>query len=1092
MKEDNARVMLRKSIVVASLFLIAAAFSVEGAFAQEGRITGTVVDATTSEAIPGANVVVEETGTGAATNAQGEFRITGVSEGSYTLRASFVGYEQKTRSVQVQAGEATTVQFRLAPSDVQLDDVVVTALGIEREESGLGYAVEDVDGADLQRTDEGNFISSLAGKVAGAQINTASQMGGSARITIRGPGSLSGDNQPLIVVDGIPLDNSNFNETGQNTGSGGYDYGNAASDLDPSDIESISVLKGASAAALYGSRAADGVIEITTKGGQRSDDLGVTFQSSVSGTQLYGFPDYQNQYGGGASPNFFENSQGQLVADFGTDQSWGPPLDGREVRQWYSYDDVNGLEGQTTPWEAHPNNVENFYGLGTRWNTSLAFSQGGETFNYRASLKNKSIRGNSPESRQTQRNVSFNGSLDLSEKLSTSVSFNYTQEDTRGRPGSGYTNANGPWLQFNHFGQRQVDLSEGAPMQNIQRPDGTQRSWNWANSGLGTDAAPQTGDIIYANNPFWIRRRNYQNDETNRVYGKVEVSYDLTQNLTLRADARTDYQNFQRQERIAIGSVEQPQFEKDLRITQESNVRSLLQYGGNLTEQVTLDATGGINYRYSNQSRDFGQTEGGLAVRDLFTLENSVSRPQIVDYFQEQAILGVFADATFGYEDLVYLGGTIRNDWSSTLPDDQNRYLYPGVSASFVFSRLPAFEESTLLSFGKIRANWSEVGRDTDPYRLSFTYPLGTPYGSTQLQSLPNTLPNSDLKPEIKRGWEVGAQLQFFQNRIGLDLTYYSEETRDQILRVGGSRASGYESRVINAGTIANKGVEATLDVTAVRTQDLQWDVSANWALKNNEVVSLAEGVQSIPINSGDSSPPFGPQIVAREGEEYGTFFGPGFQRTDEGEKIVSDAGYYQTTGPKTLGSYLPDWTWGASTTLSYQGVTASVVVDGQKGGQIWSLSNLFGLYSGMFATSAQGNIRQLGALPDAVTEDGSPYYGAGGTEESPTSAAGTASAKNVFQTTFGNNEAHLYDATYIKLREINVSYDLPQQWLRRVPTVQGVTASIYGRNLATLLKYTPNFDPTSVARGSSNLQGIEAGQMPPRRTFGFRLQMNF
>lgn len=1077
--------MLRKSLTLAFLFLLAIAFSVEGAFAQQGTITGTVVDANTSETIPGVNVVVEGLQTGAATDADGSFRITGVPAGSHTLNASAVGYQERSRSIQVNAGETTTVRFQLQPSRVELGDVVVTALGIEREEASVGYAVEDVEGEDLASTDETSFISSLSGKVAGAEINASDQMGGSARITIRGPGSLSGDNQPLIVVDGVPLNNNDFNDIGQNTGSGGYDYGNAANQLDPTDIESVSVLKGASAAALYGSRAADGVIEVTTKSGQRDDDLGVTFQTSVTATRLYNFPNYQNKYGGGANPNFFENEQGQLVADFGTDQSWGPRLDGRQVRQWYSYDEVNGLEGQTTPWEAHPNNVENYFDTGTRWNTNLAFSQGGENFNYRASLKNRIEKGNSPLSEQVHRNVSFNGSLDLSDRLSTTLTANYIEEDTRGRPGSGYTNANGPWLQFNHFGQRQVDLSEDAPMRDIQRPDGTQRSWNWANSST----APETGDIIYANNPFWIREKNYQDDESNRVYGKIQASYDLTTNLTLSADARTDFYTSRQRERIAIGSVEQPEFSKNIRETQESNIRSMLQYNGELVEGVTLDATAGADYRYSTLSQDDGNTEGGLATPNLYTLENSISRPDIDDYFQEQALIGVFGQATFGYEDLVYLGGTLRNDWSSTLPEDNNSYLYPSVNASFVFSRLPAFGESDLLSFGRVRANWSQVGRDTDPYRLSFTYPLQTPYGSTQMQSLPGTLPNSELKPEIKVGWEVGTQLQFFDNRIGLDLTYYSEESRDQILRVEGSRASGYESRVINAGTIANKGIEASLNLTAIQTEDLQWDWTVNWAQNTNEVVELAEGVTSIPLNPTDSSPPFGPTIVAREGEEYGTFFGPGFQRTDEGDKIVNEDGFYEATSSQVLGSYLPDWTGGISTTASYKGLTASILVDGQKGGQIWSLSNLFGLYSGMFETTAEGNIRQLGALPDAVTEDGQPYYGVGGTEDNPTSAAGP--AKNLFQTTFGNHEAHLYPATYIKLREVNVSYQLPQQWLSGVPA-RGLTASVYARNVATLLKYTPNFDPTSVTRSSSNLQGIEAGQMPPRRAVGLRLQLNF
>lgn len=1081
--------MLRKTLTIALAVAFAMAFSVNGSFAQ-GTITGTVVDASNGETLPGVNVVIQGMDRGTATSSDGSFEISNVPPGSYTLNASFVGYQQASTSVEVEDGETTEVQIELAQGTVALEDVVVTAFGIEREQESIGYAVQQVEGADLDQTGESNFISTLTGRVSGADVANSNQMGGSSRITIRGPSSISGNNQPLIVVDGVPLDNSNYNELGQNLGTGGYDYGNAASMINSSDIKSVSVLKGPTAAALYGSRASDGVIEIQTKSGRDTEGIGVSVQTGVSVEQLYNFPNYQNKYGGGASPNFFQNAQGQLVADYGTDQSWGPRLDGRQVREWHSYDNVSGAsKGETSAWDAHPNNVENFYNMGTTWNTNVAMSQGGENFNYRISLKNRMQDGNSVESRQERQNFGFNGSLDLTDDLSTSVSANYIKEATRGRPGSGYTNANGPWLQFNHFGQRQVDLSADAPMRDIERPDGTQRSWNWANSGLGTDAAPETGAIIYANNPFWIRKKNYQNDDKDRLYGKVEVSYDLMESMTVMANVRTDYYTTRQQERIAIGSVEQPEYEEDVREVQETNAGGRIDYTTQLTGDITLDARTGLNYRYNNFSRNYGLTQGGLSTRGVFTLENSVARPAIDDYFEEEAIFGVYGDVTFGYQNLAYVGGTLRNDWSSTLPDENNSYLYPSVNASFIFSNLAALEESDVLSYGKVRLNWSQVGRDTDPYRLSFTYPIETPYGSTPIQGLPQTVPNPNLNPEIMTGWEIGTELQFLENRFGLDITYYTQETTNQILRVEGSRASGYQSRVLNAGTIANTGVEVDSRITAVQTESIQWDWSINWSKNVNEVVRLTEGVSSIPLNSTASSPPFGPEIVAREGEEYGSFFGPGFQRTDEGDKVVGPAGFYAATGSEIQGTYTPDWKGGISTTLSYEGFSASVLVDGQKGGQIWSLSNLFGLYSGMFQTTVEDNIRQLGVLPDAVRSDGSQFYGLGGTEDSPTSSAG--SPDFVFKTLFGNHEAHLYDATYIKLREISLSYTLPSE-LFASTQVQRMTASLYGRDLATLLKYTPNFDPTAVVRGSSNLQGIEAGQMPPRRSIGFRLRFNF
>jgi TonB-linked SusC/RagA family outer membrane protein len=1041
---------------------------IDDAFAQQGTIVGTVVDSTTTESIPGVNVAITELGSGAATDANGEFRITGVPAGEYTLQASFVGYRTKNIPVEVEAGQTTDVRIQLVSEAVELDDVVVTALGIEREQRSLGYSVQQVEGADLDRAVETNFVSSLTGKVAGAQISSSSQMGGSSRIVLRGASSVSGNNQPLIVIDGVPLDNSDFASTSQATGIGGYDYGNAASMINPSDVKSVTVLKGPSAAALYGSRAANGVIEITTKSGEQREGIGVTVQQSVTVSDLYNLPDYQNQYGGGSWSPFSMNGQGQLVADFGTDQSWGPRLDGREVRQWYSYDDVNGLEGQTTPWEAHPDNVENFFRQGATSTTNVAFSQGAENFNYRISVRNMMQRGHSPQSDLERQTLSFNGSLDLTDELTTSLSANYVNEDGFGRPGSGYTNANGPWLQFNHFGQRQIDLSDDAPMRDITRPDGTQRAWNWIGD-------PRDGNLIYANNPFWIRERNFQNDDMQRVYGRFSVSYDLAENLTLSGNARTDYYTSRRQERVAIGSVEQSNYSESVREVQETNLGTELSYNGSLTENFSLRATAGLNYRYSNFSVNSGDTEGGLAVENVYTLENSISRPSINDYFQEQGLLGLFADASVGYKDIAFLGGSLRNDWSSTLPSDNNRYLYPSVTGSFVFSSLPAFQNSNVLSYGKVRVNWSRVGRDTNPYQLSFTYPLGTPFGSTQLQSLPNSLPNENLEPEIKTGWEIGTELQFFQNRVGLDATYYSEETRNQILSVGASRASGYSSRVINAGTISNKGVELVLRLTPVITQDFQWDVTANWSKNVNEVVELAEGVTSIPLNQARSSPPFGPQIVAREGEPYGSFFGPGFVYDDNGNKVIS-GGFYPTSDPRVLGSYLPDWTGGLSTTFSYKNLTASVLFDGQKGGQIWSLSNLFGLYSGIFQETVDQNIRQLGLVPEGVTSDGQEW-------------TGRVDPNSFFASLFGNHEAHLYDASYIKLREVNISYTLPRQWFAGSP-VRQLTVSAIGRNLATLLKYTPNFDPTAVTRSSGNLQGIEAGQMPPSRSLGLRVNL--
>ncbi len=1062
-----------KKLFSATLWMLLL-FPVAGALAQTATVTGTVTDSTNGDPLPGVNVVVQGTQLGAATGPGGTYTINGVPTGQQTLVASFVGFDRREVPVTISDGN-NEVNISLISSTVGLDDVVVTALGIERQERSLGYAVDEIEAEELDRTGVTNFVGNLSGKVAGAQISTSSEMGGSARIVLRGPGSVTGDNEPLIVVDGVPLDNSNFASSSQASGRGGYDYGNAASIINPADVESVSVLKGPSAAALYGSRAANGAILITTKSGggaRQGGAIGVTVQTGVTFTEIYNFADYQNAYGGGSWSPFQMNEEGQLVADFSTDQSWGPPLDGREVRQWYSYDDVNGLMGQTTPWVAHPDNIENFFQRGSTINTNVAFSQGGDNFNYRASVNNITETGTSAGSQLGRNTVSFKGNLDLTDRLTTSISANYIQEDAERRVGAGYDGAVSPWQQFNTFGQRQIDLSEDAPMRSLRRPDGTQRSWNW----LGVQGAIN-GDIIYANNPFWTIQENFPTDDLERVYGNFRVSYDFLDNLTAAADVRTDYYTNRREERIAVGSVEQPQYVEDFREVQETNSSLELTYTGDLRDDLSLEAYGGANYRYSNYSANLANTEGGLSTAGLYTLENSISRPSIEDYFQEQGLFGLYADVTLGYQDFLYIGGSLRNDWSSTLPEGNNSYLYPSVRGSFVFSSLPALQNADFLSFGKVRANWSQVGRDTDPYRLAFVYPGSTPFNGRSLQSLPNSLNNEDLKPEITTGWEVGLQLQFLNNRLGLDATYYTQNTRNQIISVSRSSASGFSGQVLNAGEIGNRGVELALNLTPVLTDRLRWDFTVNWATNENEVVSLAEGIEQVTVPLG--VPPFGPRVVARVGEPYGAFFGNGFRRDENGNKVLNANGTYALEGGQVLGSYQPDWTGGVSTTLSYGGITGSVLVDGQKGGQIWSLTNLFGLYSGIVEETVEGDIRELGLVPQGVLADGSTFEG-------------RVDPNFFFTRIFGNHELNLYDASYAKLREASLGYTIPARWLTSIPALQGLTVSAIGRNLATLYKKSPNFDPSAVTLSATNAQGFEVGQLPPTRAYGFRLRASF
>ena len=1082
--------MLKKLLTAVFVML---AFPVASAFAQTGTITGTITDTTSGTTLPGVNVRLTGTDFGTATDAQGEFEIAGVPTGDYTLVASFVGYEQKTMSINVDEG-VNEVRIRMVPSVMELQDVVVTALGVEREEASLGYSVQNVEGEELAEVPETNFISGLQGKVAGANFNVSNTLGGSTRIVLRGANSVLGDNEPLIVVDGVPINNANYTDDLQAGGAGGYDYGNAASIINPSDVQSVSVLKGPAASALYGSRGANGVIQITTKSGEGAEGVGVTINTSLMASSIYGLPNYQNEFGGGyfhpfqtLDGDFIQDSpEDDFVVSYSQDESWGPRLDGRMVRQWYSWDEVNGLLGESTPWVAHPGNIENYFSTGLSSNSTVAFSQGGENFNYRASLSNVIQTGTMPNSRLGRQSVGFNGSVDLTENFDVQVVGNYYDTDAKGREGTGYANFN-PFLQFNTFGQRQVDLGEGSYMADIFRPNGDQRGWNWA----GVSGAQQ-GIFQYTDNPYFIREESFQTDDTERIFGKTRLTYDFTDRLTLSAEAGTDHYTERRQQRTDAQSIGLGDYTEQIFEVQETQVQSRLTWDGQLSEDFSLRTFGATSFRYETLSENLGSTVGGLIAEEVFTVENSVSRPSVTDYFREQGVYSLYGQASFGWRDLLFLDVTARNDWSSTLPAENNSYFYPSVAGSFVFSRLPALSDSEVLSFGKLRLSYARVGNDTGPYQLLRTFPVGTPFGSRPVQQLSRELPNNELLPEITSGPEIGVQLDFFNNRLGLDATYYYESTRNQILPVDVSFATGYNTVVLNAGEITNQGAELALTSTPVLTDDFQWNVDANWAKNVSEVVELAEGLQTKTISF--SSAGFGPDIQARVGERYGQLYGTSFVRDANGNVVLTAAGTPAIGPTKSLGSYQPDWTGDLSTTLSYKGLSASVSFTGQMGGKIYSLSNAFGLYSGLLQETVDDNVRALGVNPGGVTidqeynfnpDDDIPHPSELEGEEFEGRLPATAYFHGSF---FAVNEAAVYDASYIQLREARLAYTFPLEWFGNWP-IRNLTVSAIGQNLGLLYKEAPNINPAS-AISAGNAQGFESGQIPPKRQYGLSLRL--
>ena len=1030
--------------------------------AQERTVSGVVTSAENGEALPGVNVVLKNTTIGTVTDIEGNYRLNVPEEGG-TLTFTFIGLESK----EVEIGNQSTIDVVLSEDAQQLSEVVVTALGIERDERSLGYAVQEIEGETLNQVSETNVVNSLQGRVAGVQINgNTGGLGGSSRILIRGANSVAGQNQPLFVVDGIPLDNSNFNTTNQQRGAGGYDYGNAAQDIDPNNIESVSVLKGASAAALYGNRAANGVIIITTKKGSDRQGIGVTVNSQLMFQDILVLPEYQNLYGGGAGP-FPQNAQGQDVVLFNVDESWGPRLDGRLVRQWYSYypETIPEFAGEATPWEAHPDNIRNFFETGLQNTNSVALEGGNDLGTFRLGYTNLNTKGIMPNSNLNRNTLNFNGSLNLTEKFTASAGVNYVRTDARGRPEQGYGDV---MVQFNHFGQRQLDM--GLLDQYWITPTGEQRTWNRRSAD---NPFPQ-----YANNPYWIRRQNFQNDDRQRIYGNVNLSYELTDWLTLTGRLLHDYYTDRREERIANGSIDQSFYSEDVREVRETNADLILTADKNLTEDISLTGLVGVNTRYNSLYRNYGETVGGLSVPDFFNLENSVNRPTIDDQLDERRINSVFGSATLGWRDMIYVDATLRNDWSSTLPEGNNSFLYPSVSGSFVFSALEAVSNSQVLSYGKIRGSYAQVGNDTDPYRTALTYQPRDNFGPNPVYRLPLQRNNVNLRPEETASYEFGVETQFFGNRLGLDVTYYNSSSTDQIFEVPVTGAAGYTSQIVNAGEVTNRGVEVLLRGTPVATEDFQWNITVNWARNRNRLESLTEDQSVYQISAGL----FGVTTVAIEGQPLGSLYGSDFEYDSNGNKIVDGNGLYvQSDSLRAIGTTLADWTGGIANTFTYKGLSLNVLIDARKGSDIYSITNLFGKYSGMMEETAANNIREEWLIAEGVQnvadEGEAPQYDTNQTAVDP---------QTFFSSMFGNGRASTYDGSFVKLREVSLSYTLPNGLFDN--RVKNVSFSLIGRNLAMLYKEIPHIDPEAVA-SSTNAQGVEGGALPSLRSYGFSVR---
>lgn len=1039
----------------ARLLLFMALLYVGTAWSQS-TVTGMVTDDASGEGLPGVAVVVGGKAQGVFTDMDGNFAIS-ANPASDELIFSFVGYNTERLAL----NGATVVNVSLK-SGVELDEVVVTALGVSREKKALGYSVQELGNEAFTQAKQENIVRSMTGRIAGVQVTSGTAIGSSSKILLRGASSITGDNQPLFVVDGVPMDNADYSSANQQRSVGGYDYGNAIQDLNPDDIESVSVLKGPAAAALYGSRASNGAIVITTKSGKGYQakgkrGLGISVNSGVAFNNVYVLPEYQNRYGGGPGTAWMDTINGYPIPDYGYDGSWGPELDGTNVLHWDSwYDDEN--YGVARPWAPTDSDVDEFFQTGVMYSNNFAVTGASDNSSFRLSYTNHDQTGVYENSSLTRNTISFAGASQVSEKLNASVSANYVQSQGQGRPLTGYGQS--VMSQFTQWGQRQLSMDR---LRNYMNPDGTQRTWN---RNSVTDPSPH-----YWDNPFWERYMNVQNDQRDRMFGNVTMNYKINDTWSFMGRALTDFYIDRRQERIAVGGVRESYYSEYTRQLQETNFDAYLNFNKDLSEDLNMTGFVGVNKRMRNFNRLGAYTLGGLNTPGLYTITNGVDGYEVSDYEEQKVVNSMLGSVSFGYQRTLFLDITGRNDWSSTLPDANNSYFYPSATASYVFSEVL---ESSAISFGKVRLGWAQVGNDTDPYQTGITYAVNSNYGSNGSVTVPNSQRNPDLRPEKTSSFEAGLELNLFMDRIRLDFTYYNSTTEDLIFNVPVSASSGYSSTVLNAGKTNNKGIELAISGTAIQTEDFRWDIGLNFAKNQNELLELYDGVTNIRYTSL-----FGVTLEARPGQPLGTFYGYDFVYDDAGNKLTQDGEYLTTDEVVPIGTILPDFTGGVYTDLTYKNISFSALVDFQKGGSLHSYSNQWGKYSGTLAETAEGNIREEGVIAEGVDVE---------TGQANTVAI-DAQAHFFYNQGYVVHAADQYDASFIKLREMRLDYNLPADMTKDLP-FSNISIGIYGRNLAILHKNVPHIDP-EVATSASNVQGFEGGQLPAERTIGVNLKFS-
>lgn len=1077
-----------------------------GLAATAQSITGRVSSADDNQPLPGVSIVIKGTTTGTTTGADGRYTLT-VPGPNRTLTFSFIGYE----SQEVAVGNRSTVDVSLKGDAQTLGEVVVTALGIQREKKALGYATQEIQGSALTIARETNVTNQLAGKVAGVTVvGSPSGIGGSARVTIRGERSVDlNKNQPLYVIDGVPISNGLTSGSGRNNLE--VDFGNGASFVNPDDIESINVLKGAAASALYGARAANGVIVIKTKSGRGSKGIGVEINTNQTFETPLVLPEYQNVYGQGNANGgdfAFVNGGGAGLTD-GTDEAWGPAFSLN--KSYPQYNSPRTLNGQPIPfrggdlnapagsvitptaWVPETDNLKKFLQTGHTNTTNVAVTGSNESGNFRLAHTLLNQTGIVPNTDLKRYTTSLSGGYNFTPKFSANAFVSYIKGESGNRPSISYGTESIMYL-FNCWLPPSVQLE---PMKDLwmRGLEGTRQfSWNYN----------------YHDNPYLTVYENTNGQLYDRVIGNASLKYDLTPWLSVQGRTAIDYSSEKREYRRAFSTQRFPfgQYRDSRIITEERNTDFLFTANKEFTENWTLSGTFGGNQL--RQKSDFLESNAGqLNIPGIYNLTNSRVPLQVAQSLVGKRVNSLYGSAQLAFRNYLFLELTARNDWSSalTLPEyaralgtQDNSYFYPSAALSAVLSEMIALPQS--ISFLKARVNYASVGNDTDPFTFTQAYNPSDPFGNSQVYGETDRLANFNLKPEISNSFEGGVELKLFKRRVGLDVSYYLTNTRNQILNIPLSITSGYNSRAINAGLIRNSGVEIALNLVPVELPNsLRWGVDFNFSANRSKVISLSDNIQNFVMASRRVS------IEARVGERMGDMYGIGFARVQNsdptkpyydasgqyvGQMVYRDGRPVATTERIKLGNYNPDFLLGINNSLIYRNLRLSFLFDIRQGGKLYSETQTVGREGGIIIETLEGraNGYDLSLPGNGVIGQGAKIVtNADGSTTFAPNDVKLNSRQWHTAWTGGRNiaEGVMYDASFAKLREVQLGFSIPDRIWGRVP-LRGVTFTLVGRNLAVWSK-VPHVDPETLSySGGTALPGIEYMAIPSSRSFGFNL----